>query len=124
MLDVSSARTLLRQTRPRRAADGYPPEVRTSVVALTRAHLAEGGRLGAIARDLTLNRGTLQRWLDKDEYSTSTFVPVLIGPASETSGEIGSTEPERTATRTLVSPNGFRLELPLAEAIHALRELG
>jgi len=125
MLDVSSARTLLRQTRPRRSADGYPSDVRSSVVALARTRLAEGERLSVLARGLELNRGTLQRWLQREDPVRPSFLSVVMETTPQPvtlAGEDGP--PQRPTVLALVSPTGFRLDgLSLDDAIHALREL-
>ena len=125
MLDVSSARTLLRQTRPRRHADGYPLDVRSSVVALARTRLAQGERLSVLARGLELNRGTLERWLQCEPPVRPSFFSVVVEPTSEPVAVVGDDgPPRRPGALALVSPTGFRLDgLSLDDAIHALREL-
>ena len=122
MLDVPAARSLLRRTRPRCHAEGYPSEVRSSVAALVRRRLGEGVNLNAIARELGVNRGTLRRWLERTaDFAPPTFVPVVVQRSV-------SLEAEQVTVPTampivLVSPTGFRLDgLTLEEAIHAHRE--
>jgi len=125
MLDVPAARALLRQTRPRRHADGYPPDVRACIVTLVRARLADGLSLNAVARELGVSRTTLRQWLSRSPEAPPAFVPVLVEQPAESAG------PPAPASRstppiplTLVSPSGFRLDgLTLDDAIVALRLL-
>lgn len=122
MLDVPTAQSLLRRTRPRCHAKGYPSEVRSSVAALVRCRLGEGVNLTVIARELGVNRGTLRRWLEHTADSVPpTFVPVVVRPSVSLEAE-QVTIPMPTPI-ALVSPTGFRLEgLTLEDAIHTLRE--
>lgn len=123
MLDVPTAQSLLRRTRPRCHAEGYPSEVRSSVAELVRRKLGEGISLAAVARELDVNRGTLQRWLDRTTDSVApTFVPVVVQRTAFPEAE--QVIVPTTTPIALVSPTGFRLDgLTLEEAIHVLREL-
>jgi len=96
--------------------------VRTSVVILARARLATGLTIAAAARELGLNRGTLQQWLARTAEQDS-FVPVVVQGASQRTDE-REVAPRPCPSLTLISPSGFRLNgLGLDDAIHALREL-
>lgn len=129
MLDVPAARALLRQTRPRRHADGYPSDVRACVVVLVRARLANGLSLNAVARELGVSRTTLRQWLDRSPQVPPAFVPVLVQQPPESAGPPApaSRPTPRAASSSplaLVSPSGFRLDgLTLDDAIVALRLL-
>ncbi len=126
MLDIPTARSLLRETRPRRHADGYPDPVRVRVTALVRDRIADGHTLTAVANDLAVNRGTLQRWLALTPTETAPgFVVVKVDPAGDSPSpgrhDGPSSPPERLV---LTSPGGFRLSgMTLDHAIDALRRL-
>jgi len=129
MLDVPTARSLLRATRPRRHADGYPAEVRAGVAALARTRLAEGLTCHAVAGELGIHGNTLQRWLDSTPRRAPCFLPVVLdAPVGSTpQATVEATTPDRPASSvplTLVSPSGFRLDgLSLDDAITALLRL-
>jgi hypothetical protein len=129
MLDVPTARSLLRETRPGRSADGYPPETRTQVTALARSLLASGQSRNAVAHQLGLHGGTLRRWLQLPVAEALSFVPVLVDERDPEA--LGEPDEAQFCLRgpsvpglALTSPTGFRLEgLTLDDAVTALRRL-
>ena len=126
MLDIPTARTLLRQTRPRRHADGYPEDVRLRVTDLVRRRVGLGDGLTDIARELGANRGTLQRWLTAaTQESPSGFVAVAVTAPPRPGPSSVSTWPStRSEPLVVTSPSGFRLDgLTVDEAILVLRGL-
>lgn len=131
MLNIPTARSLLRRTRPRRHADGYPADVRAQVVALAQTRVAEGRSVHAVARELGLHGSTLRRWLEPSLAAAPAFVSVTVEPAGVSRpGPDGATVveaagcPASSGPLTLTSPSGFRLEgLGLDDAITALRRL-
>lgn len=118
MLDIRTARALLTRTRPRRWADGYPPDVRARVTEFAAAEVAAGRSVTATARALGVAGPTLSRWLDAapEPAPRPGFVPVVW--ASE-----GGTTPS-TGRLAVVSPSGFRVEgLDLDGVVALLRRL-
>ena len=55
----------------------YPSQLRTQVIALTRAVVAAGGSLSSVADSLNLPANTLGRWLSASPASSS-FIPVAL----------------------------------------------
>jgi transposase-like protein len=129
MLDIPTARSLLRRTRPRRHADGYPLEVRAPVVALARRQLSAGLSMAAVARELGIHSNTLLRWLEAGPEDVPSFVPVVLesaaAPAAPPAANCSeASRPMPLCALTLVSPAGYRLEgLSLDDAVAALRRL-
>jgi hypothetical protein len=129
MLDVRSARSLLRRSRPRRHADGYPRDVRAQATRLARSLMASGQSRNGVAAQLGLHGDTLRRWLDSSDGEAPSFVSVLVAPPDSDVGVALDAPPacqhnQPTPGLTLTSPTGFRLEgLTLSEAVTALRRL-
>ena len=99
-------RALVADHRPAHARHGYPDHVRQAVVRYASPLVAAGRSVASLAAEVGLAPPTLGRWLAADRPDEpSGFVPVLVDdrpPAWPTGFP--------TATLTLVTPGGFRVE--------------
>jgi len=110
----------LRRSGRRRRRE-YPAELRVEVVSYSTARQEQGVSLARLAADLGLPYSTLCLWM-KQERSVRPFRQVVVG-RSET--ESVPQEPGRdTATLTVVTPSGYRVEgLGVNELLALLRAL-
>ncbi len=123
MLDIPTARALLHRTRPRRAADGYPLDVRTQVTELAAAEVAAGRSVTATARALGIAGPTLSRWLEASGEPTRRpgFVPVVLRSSTAVATPASEAVSGRLA---VVTPSGFRVEgLDLDGVVTVLQRL-
>ncbi len=71
MFDIPTARSPLRQTHPRRHANGYPEAVPAHLLEFARDRIAESHTLSTIARDLAVNLNTIKSWLTRTPVETT-----------------------------------------------------
>ena len=106
--------------RPGRGAR-YPVALQTQAVEIALATLAEGGRIGPVAKELGVGVGTLRRWTEAAPRRAQPLRVVEVVEASPAPSAEGNLE----GSLVLVTVGGHRVEgLALAEVALLLETLG
>lgn len=99
----------------------YPERLRSEAVRIARRQLAEGDRMGSVARQLGVRAPTLLRWLEPRDPGPQELRPVEVVESATpwTGGGRGE------GHLTLVTAGGHRVEgLELSEVAELLEALG